>query len=145
MSSGTVVLPSGKATMRATFSRGLGCAKTTVQLARYYNGLGSNERLLVPSTCPAPRSKVVDLYFMEHRAKLIDIAAFLDRFDRADDEGGPEDFRMAAFRQALLVACDGQPQRARRVLSLLSDHTDEPIEKAPLKGAHGACPPEGAG
>jgi hypothetical protein len=94
------------------------------------------------TTCPAPRSKIVDLYFLEHRAKLLDIAAFLDRFDRADDEGHPEDFRMAAFRQALTVICDGEPQRARRVLSLLSDHTREPIDKAPLKGAYGAYPPE---
>jgi hypothetical protein len=38
-------------------------------------------------TCPASRSKVVDLYFLEHRAKVIDIAAFLDRADRAEDEG----------------------------------------------------------
>lgn len=97
----------------------------------------------MPSTCPASRTKVIDLYFMEHRAKLIDVAAFLDRYDRAANEGGSEDFRMVAFREALELICDGQPQRARRVLSLLSDHTDQPIDKAPLKGAHGACPPEG--
>ncbi len=97
----------------------------------------------MPDSCPAPRSTVVDLYFLEHRAKLIDIAAFLDRFDRAADDGGPEDFRMAAFRQAIALLSDGQPQRARRVLLELSDHSDAPIDKAPLKGAFGACPPEG--
>ena len=29
------------------------------------------------------RQQVLDLYFMENRAKLIDLAAFLDRVDRA--------------------------------------------------------------
>ena len=35
------------------------------------------------STCPLTGPQVVDLYFMEHRAKLLDLAAFLDRLDRA--------------------------------------------------------------
>jgi hypothetical protein len=33
---------------------------------------------------------------------------------------------------------DGKPERARRVLELLSDHSAEPIAKAPMKGATGA-------
>ena len=40
------------------------------------------------TSCPASRSKVVDLYFLEHRAKLIDIASFLDRVDRAPADAG---------------------------------------------------------
>lgn len=96
-------------------------------------------------TCPAPRTRVVDLYFLEHRAKLIDLAAFLDRLDRADPQGGDtDDFRIAAFREALAVLLDGGPERARRVLDLLSDHTQEPLESAAgMKGAHGAAPPRG--
>lgn len=34
---------------------------------------------------PADRSKILDLYFLEHRAKLLDLAAFLDRYDRAGE------------------------------------------------------------
>ena len=30
------------------------------------------------------KGQVLDRYFLEHRAKLIDIAAFLDRVDRAE-------------------------------------------------------------
>ena len=30
---------------------------------------------------PLTRTQVVDLYFLEHRAKLLDLAAFLDRCD----------------------------------------------------------------
>ncbi len=92
--------------------------------------------------CPAARDKVVDLYFLEHRAKLIDIAAFLDRVDRAPARGGDEaDFRVEAFRKALAILSDGGPDRARRVLEILSDHSTDPIESAAdMKGAFGACP-----
>jgi len=94
-----------------------------------------------PPTCPAPRSRVIELYFMEHRAKLIDIAAFLDRYDRAPDDLGAEDFRVAALRRAMTLLADGRPERARRVLECLSDHSAEPIASAAgLKGAFGADP-----
>lgn len=89
---------------------------------------------------PAPRSRIIDLYFMEHRAKLIDIAAFLDRVDRAAADVN-DDFRMAALRKALGLLLDGAPDRARRVLESFSDHTTQPIPKAPMKGALGAVNP----
>ncbi|MEE8459491.1 MAG: hypothetical protein V3S08_06445 [Phycisphaerales bacterium] len=92
-------------------------------------------------TCPASKSRVVELYFLEHRAKLIDIASFLDRVDRAPADGPEPDFRVEAFRRALAILDDGEPQRARRVLELLSDHSTTPIESAAgMKGAFGACP-----
>ena len=91
-------------------------------------------------TVPIARSKVVDLYFLEHRAKLLDIAAFLDRYDRAADDaaGQGEDFRMAALRSAISILLDGSDQRTRRIQELFSDHTSEPIEHAPMQGALGA-------
>ena len=94
------------------------------------------------SNCPASRSAIVDLYFMEHRAKLIDIAAFLDRLDRANDaRATDDDFRIQAFRYAIGILSDSQPQRARRILDLLSDHSTEPIPSAAgMKGAFGANP-----
>ena len=42
--------------------------------------------------------QVLDLYFMEARSKLLDLAAFLDRVDRGT---GEPDFRLAAFKKAL--------------------------------------------
>ena len=83
------------------------------------------------------RQQVLDLYFMDARHKLIDLAAFLDRADRAE---GPADFRLDAFRQALRALDGGQPERAKQVLLAFSDPTTEPIEKAPGKGAVGAWP-----
>ena len=83
------------------------------------------------------RQQVLDLYFMDARHKLIDLAAFLDRVDRAD---GAPDFRLDAFRQALRALEGGQPERARQVLLSFSDPTTEPIAAALTKAACGAWP-----
>ena len=83
------------------------------------------------------RQKVLDLYFMDARCKLIEIAAFLDRVDRAE---GPDDFRLEAFRQAMWHLGAGESGRAESVLRSLSDPTVEPIAQAPGKGAAGAWP-----
>jgi hypothetical protein len=83
------------------------------------------------------RQQLLDLYFMDARAKLIDLAAFLDRLDRAQ---GNADFRLAAWTKALdeLKRSDGR--RAERVLLSLSDPTAEPIPAATTKAACGAWP-----
>ena len=81
------------------------------------------------------RQQVLDLYFVDARHKLIDLAAFIDRVDRAD---GPEDFRMKAFREALAELTKNNPDRARQVLLAFSDPTTEPIAAATTKAACGA-------
>ncbi len=91
---------------------------------------------------PLDRQQVLDLYFLEHRAKLLDLAAFLDRYDRA---GGAGDFRIAAFREAVKILSEDAPGRARRVQEAFSDHSAEPIPAAPGKGAVGAQPPAHGG
>ena len=83
------------------------------------------------------RQQVLDLYFMDSRSKLIDIAAFLDRADRAE---GKEDFRLIAFRAALRKLADPSGQRAKEVLLAFSDPTPEPIASATTKAACGAWP-----
>ncbi|MCC6906751.1 MAG: hypothetical protein IT430_02310 [Phycisphaerales bacterium] len=92
-------------------------------------------------SCPATRSKVIELYFMEHRAKVLDLAAFLDRLDRASDDLGHEDFRVAALKEAMRIVLDGKGERAKRVLDHFSDPTDQPLESAAgMKGAFGVYP-----
>ena len=81
------------------------------------------------------RQQVLDLYFMDARFKLIELAAFLDRVDRAE---GQADFRLEAFRHALRELDDNKTERAKQVLLALSDPTTEPIDTAPGKGAVGA-------
>ncbi len=83
------------------------------------------------------RQQVLDLYFMEARARVIELGAFLDRVDRAD---GPSDFRLNALKAALTELSGDQPHRAEKVLLSLSDPTVEPIAQAPGKGAVGAWP-----
>jgi hypothetical protein len=83
------------------------------------------------------RDRVLDLYFMEARSKLIDLAAFLDRLDRAQ---GADDFRINAFREALQELHLGKPERAKRILLSLSDPSLEPLPAATTKAASGAWP-----
>ena len=84
------------------------------------------------------KQQVLDLYFLDARHKLIELAAFLDRVDRAD---GKNDFRLKGFRAAL-AKLDGKKQnKAKSVLLTFSDPTIEPIPKATSKGATGAYLP----
>ena len=83
------------------------------------------------------KQQVLDLYFMEARSKLIDLAAFLDRVERADGEA---DFRLGALRDALAELNKPGAQRAKNVLLALSDPTTEPILAATTKAAGGAWP-----
>ncbi len=81
------------------------------------------------------RQQVLDLYFLDARCKLIDVAAFLDRVDRAEGEA---DFRLQEFRKAMKKLDAKRPGRARGVLLALSDPSTKPIAKATVKGAVGA-------
>ena len=55
------------------------------------------------------RQQVLDQYFMDARHKLIDLAAFLDRVERAE---GDADFRLDAFREALKKLCEDGTEHA---------------------------------
>jgi hypothetical protein len=81
------------------------------------------------------QQKILDLYFLDARHKLIDLAAFLDRVERAD---GPDDFRAKAFRGALTKLNNGKKGRAKAILLAFSDPTTKPVAKAAGKGATGA-------
>lgn len=85
------------------------------------------------------KEAIVDRYFLEHRAKVLDIAAFLDRVDRTTD--GVSDFRIEALLSCIKELQSGKEGRTQRILNLLSDQTTEPIEFAGMKGASGAVPP----
>lgn len=76
--------------------------------------------------------------FVPARAKLIDVAAFLDRVERYDIE---DDFRCAALREAAALLVDGRPERARRILEKLSDPTRQPDATSSGKAALGAWQP----
>jgi hypothetical protein len=81
------------------------------------------------------RSRITDLYFAEARSKLIDLAAFLDRIERSD---GTDDFRIKSLRAALQELGTPGPEKAKKILLMLSDPTREPVAEAGAKSAGGA-------
>ena len=83
------------------------------------------------------RQQLLDLYFLEARSKLIDLAAFFDRLDRAN---GDPDFRLDALNHALDELRRSDPTRTERVLLSLSDPSADPIPAATTKAACGAWP-----
>jgi hypothetical protein len=83
------------------------------------------------------RQQILDLYFLDARHKLIEIAAFLDRVERAS---GKDDFRLQAFRQALGTLTKAKKDKASKVLLTFSDPTTKPIPAATTKAACGAWP-----
>lgn len=99
---------------------------------------------------PQDLGGTVDRYFIEHRAKLLDVAAFLDRCDRATgggpsqagDADGDADFRVEALRRAVAMLDDGNPERTKRILELMSDLSDTPLDASPGGAASGAPRPE---
>jgi len=62
--------------------------------------------------------QVFDRDFLASRARLIDLAAALDRVDRAG--GLADDPRMKQILAALAVLADGKPGRAERIQTLFS-------------------------
>ena len=89
------------------------------------------------SRSPLNPREVVDEYFIENRTRLLEIAAFLDRLDRAEPGYAARDFRMQAFTEALVVMSEGAG-RLERIQLLLSDPTTEPLGALDRKSAFGA-------
>ena len=71
--------------------------------------------------------KVLDQYYLESRCMLLEIAAMLDRFDRANSSEGNGkamlDQRLELIYQALHLLAERptDPNRAERLLNLFSD------------------------
>ena len=83
------------------------------------------------------RQQILDLYFLDARHKLVELAAFLDRVERAEGEA---DFRLKTFRAALTKLDGKKKNRAKEVLLAFSDPTIKPISAATTKSACGAFP-----
>ena len=65
-------------------------------------------------TIPLDAPEVLNREFLQIRAKLLEIAASLDRLDRADGTMA-DDYRMQQIQAAMAITADGQPARAERV------------------------------
>ncbi len=86
---------------------------------------------------PLSPRELVDEYFIENRTKLLEIAAFLDRLDRADPGYAARDFRMKAFSEAL-AGLALTSNRLDYIQLLLSDPRTTPLDALDRKSALGA-------
>jgi hypothetical protein len=68
---------------------------------------------------PMPVPRVLDMFFLEARSKLLDLAATLDRLDRGEGAAAA-DPRLDRIRQALLALLQTEPGRAERVQQIFS-------------------------
>jgi hypothetical protein len=74
---------------------------------------------------PITRDQVLNRYFLEMRCKVLEVAASLDRMDRAESAGnGAVDPRVKKLQQAVGVLLDPGPGRAERVQMIFSRDYD---------------------
>ncbi len=64
-------------------------------------------------------SQILEREFLEMRARILELAASLDRIERADGDVS-DDAGMTKLREGLKLLCDGQPDRAARAQLLFS-------------------------
>jgi len=93
-------------------------------------------------TSPLSQRELIDGYFMEHRVQVLDLAAFLDRLDRAREIDADDDFRLRSIREALGVLAGADGERVERVQMIFSDPSTELLDSLDQKSAKGAYDPE---
>lgn len=92
---------------------------------------------LSPLHSARTKEQVADLHLMEARAKLLDLAAFLDRLDRAT---GAADYRIQGLQSAIPFLLKQDSNRVAMILNHWSDPTTKPADKAETKAASGIWP-----
>jgi hypothetical protein len=93
-------------------------------------------------TGPLTQRELLNEYFMEERVKVIDLAAFLDRMDRAREIDAEDDFRLRSIRDALVVLAGEDGNRVQRVQMIFSDPRTDLLDELDQKSAKGAYDPE---
>lgn len=80
---------------------------------------------------PMKAIDILDLYFIENRSRLLDIASFLDRIDRYDGaEEARTDYRYQAFAKIIELLREPGGGRTKAIQVALSDPTTAPLDSA---------------
>lgn len=91
------------------------------------------------TNCPMSAKKALETYFLDNRARMLEIASFLDRIDRyKDSTEAKNDYRYKSFIRALQLIIESEKDRTRNVQMLFSDLSVEPIERVVDPKAYGA-------
>ena len=88
---------------------------------------------------PYTATEALDRGFPAARAQALELAALLDRIDRAGGDAA-DDPRLRGLLMALPILTDGRGRRAARMLAAWSDPSDAPAEGAvpgAATGVHG--------
>ena len=89
-------------------------------------------------TCPMSQQALIDEFFIEHRVHVLEIAAYLDRLNRAAEQNADDDFRYAALKKSLAELASNVPGRVERVQMIFSDPDVRLLEERDQQSAWGA-------
>jgi hypothetical protein len=79
---------------------------------------------------PLPAGKALDTFFLEARAKILEVAAILDRINRGNGASAVDhDPRLDRIRKALEVLHDQSGGRAERIQQIFSLEYDPSWDK----------------
>ncbi len=94
---------------------------------------------MAPEDSPMSAKEALEKHFLDNRARMLEIASFLDRIDRyKDSPKAKDDFRYRSFIKALKIIIESEKERTKNVQLIFSDLSAGPIEKVVDPGAYGA-------
>lgn len=81
---------------------------------------------------PLTAEQIFERVFLETRAKLLEVAATLDRLDRAAGSVD-DDFRMGQIQKAVDIIKDGSESRAEQIQIVFSDPYEDGWKRPGLR------------
>jgi hypothetical protein len=91
------------------------------------------------NACPLTQREIIDTYFMENRSRILDVAAFLDRLERARAKDAEDDFRYRALREAMQALVGDSATRTKDIQMILSDPKTDLLDERDQQSADGAA------
>jgi hypothetical protein len=89
--------------------------------------------------CPISAQEALEMYYLDNRARVLEIASFLDRIDRCGDSvSAKDDFRYKSFIKGLQLILECEKDRTKNLQLFFSDLSSDPIDSAAGLKAYGA-------